>query len=399
MSDNKNVRKGYTKNRVVLNTARVLFGGLLLKVCTTKVDYYKPKHTPFIIIANHSDPLDPGFEMIALKRYIRFVASDHLARAKVGGWIITHLGGVIVKHRDKPSSMLTQEIIDNINAGISVGIHAEGKTSTNGETGYISEHTGKLVKDSGAALITFKFTGGYLRAPRWSSNTRKGPLHGRVVNEYSPEELSKLSVSEITDIIRRDTFVNVYDEQRKNPHMYKGIKLAEYVERTLYICPKCNAVGDLHSKNDILKCTNCGCKLKFGEDAFFHDTGDGIVFDNVCDWDKWQKNVWKEKVLAASEGELIFSEGGQIVADVHSGDRVLLSDNADIMLYKDKFVIAYDDKSFEIPMDTIKSVQIASREALIIISRDYYFDIRTQIPRAAGKYEAAWRYLTGREYL
>ncbi len=398
MNEQSNVRKGYTKNRIVLNVARVLFGKLLLKMNNAEVEYYKPKNTPFIIIANHSDALDPGYEMIALKRYIRYVASDHLARAKVGGWIITNLGGVIVKHREKPSSVLTDEILENVKAGISVGIHAEGGTSINGETGYVSEHTGKLVKDSGAGLITFRFTGGYLRTPRWATYPRKGPIFGKVVREYSAEEISKLSVEEVTDIIRRDIYVNVYDEQRKNPHKYVGENLAEYVERTLYVCPVCKQVGDLHSHGDILECTACGYKLRMEDDGFFHDVGNGLVYDNVCDWDKWQKSVWKEHVLAVPDKDLVFSENAQIVAEVHGIDKTVLSDDAVLSLYTDKFTVQYDGDEIVVPLEAIKQAQTASRDALILIDENHYLDIRSQSPRSASKYVAAWRYLTGKEY-
>ena len=33
-----------------------------------------------------------------------------------------------------------------------------------------------------------------------------------------------------------------------------------------------------------------------------------MVFDNVLDWDKWQKPVWKKKVLEADENQVIFEE-------------------------------------------------------------------------------------------
>ena len=102
------VKKGLTRNKVSINIARVLFGKPLLKVWNIKTEYYKPKHDTFIIVANHCDIFDPGVEMIALKRYIRFVASDHLLHIKVFGKAMTYLGGVIVKHRGRPSSELSR---------------------------------------------------------------------------------------------------------------------------------------------------------------------------------------------------------------------------------------------------------------------------------------------------
>lgn len=400
--ETKDVKKGYARNVIALNTARVLIGRAVAKANNAKLTYYKPKHKPFILIANHSDPLDPGFEMIALKQYIRFIASDHLMRSKIGGLIITKLGGVIVKHREKPSKVLNDEIIANIKAGISVGIHAEGGTSTNGETGYISVHTGQLVKDSGAALITFRFTGGYLRTPRWAKNNRKGLLRGQVVNEYSPEFLREKTPEEITEIIRRDTYVNVYAEQKKELHLYKGEDLAEYVERTLFMCPKCKEVGKLHSKGDYLNC-DCGYSVRMGEDGFFHENSGELVFDNILDWDKWQRKQWKERVLNAAAEEEIFSEDGQIIGKVSGNNKEIVTDNGTIRLFGNRIELIWSEKEKEeikvLFFSKLKQVQTASREGLILISDSDYFDIRSRIPRAATKYVAAWRYRTGKDYL
>ena len=393
------VKKGLTRNKVSINIARVLFGKLLLKVWNIKTEYYKPKHDTFIIVANHCDIFDPGVEMIALKRYIRFVASDHLLHIKVFGKAMTYLGGVIVKYRGRPSSELTGEIIENVKNGISVSIYAEGGTTFNGETGFISEHTGELVKNSGVALITFRYTGGYLKAPRWAQLPRKGQIFGKVVNEYSPEELEKLSVEEITEIIRRDTYVNAFEEQRKDMHEYKGEKLAQYVERALYICPECKKAGTMHSEDDRFFCT-CGYEVTYGTDGFFHRENENPVFDNVLDWDKWQREVWKNRLLSAAPGELIFSEDGQIVYSVDKGERTLISENAEIRLYNDRFEIeAEGHDTIKIPMETISKVQTAMKDFLVIVNDEGYYDINSAVPRSATKYVAAWRYLTGKEYV
>ncbi len=396
----KDVRKDYKLNVAVVKTVIAVFAKPVMKYIGAEIERYTPKNKTFILISNHSDPLDPGFEMYAINRYMRFVAADHIARAKVGGWLITKLGGAIIKHREKPSSVLTDEILENLKAGIPVGIHAEGGTSVNGETGFISEHTGQLVKDSGVALITFRFTGGYLRSPRWSKSNRRGPLYGKVINEYSAQELSKLSVKEITDIIRRDTFVNVYDEQRKIMGKYRGKNLAEYVERILFMCPSCNTIGELHSHDDLLKCDKCGYTVRYGEDAFFHDAGSGLVFDNICDWDKWQIKSWKDIVLSAKDGEKIFEEKGQIIYEINGSEKNLVCDSAALCIYKDSFHIIPEngDEKTIIPFDKIKKVQLALKDSLLLIDDKNYFEIRCGVPRAASKYVAAWRFLTGRDY-
>ncbi len=388
------IGSGYYFNSFATNTIINILKKKVIAENNVQLEYYKPKHKAFLLIANHTEAADPGYEMAALKRYIRYVASDHTLRMSVG-WIFKYIGGVIIKYRDKPSTYLTDEIIANLKAGIPVGLHAEGAMSINGQTGYFSDNTGKLVKDSGAALVTYKFIGGYLRSPRWANKSRKGPIIGKFVGEYSPEELAKMSVEEINELIRRDIHVNVYEEQRKNPIAYEGENLAECVERILYICPKCGKVGTLHSKGDDLNC-ECGAKYTMKTDGFFH--GEDVVIDNIYDWDMWQRKIWKEKLLSAEEGELIFSEGGQIVRLVKVDEDEILSENATISLYKDRFEIDLGDRTITMPVDKVKQASLASKETLFLVDDNMFLDIRSQIPRASTKYIAAWRYLTGKEY-
>lgn len=396
--ERRQVRKGYLFNCFAVKTIFAILKNKVIKENNVHLDYHKPEHKTFILISNHTDAMDPGFEMESLGKYVRYVASDHTARMKLG-WVFKYIGGVIIKYRDRPSSVLTEEIIRNVKAGIPVGLHAEGAMSINGQTGFISEHTGQLVKDSGVALITYRFVGGYLRNPRWANSKRSGPIIGHFVGEYSPEELSKLSVKEITEIIRRDTYVNAYEEQKKEKHNYDGENLAECVERILYVCPKCGEVGKLHSKGNFLSC-DCGYKTEMKNDGFFHDCGEGLFHDNVLDWDLWQRDVWKEKLLSAEKGTVIFSEGGQIVKKVDIETEEILSENATISLYPEKIVVSFEDSKPDIVMEMskIKQLSLAGKDTILVVDDKIFLDIGSQVPRSPSKYIAAWRYLTGKEY-
>lgn len=392
------VRRGYRFNCFTVKTIFAVLKNKVIKENNVHLDYHKPNAKTFILISNHTDAMDPGFEMEALGRYIRYVASDHTARMKLG-WVFKYIGGVIIKYRDRPSSELTNEIIRNVQAGIPVGLHAEGAMSVNGQTGFISEHTGQLVKESGVALVTYKFVGGYLRNPRWANTKRSGPIIGHFVAEYSPEELSKLSVKEITEIIRRDTYVNAYEEQKKEMHDYDGENLAECVERILYLCPKCRKIGTLHSKGNFLSC-DCGYKVEMKKDGFFHNCGEGLEHDNVLDWDLWQRGIWKEKVLSAEKGSPIFSEGGQTVKKVDGESEEILSENATISLYPEKFVVSLDGTKEDIVMEMakIKQLSLAGKDSILVVDDKVFLDIGSKIPRSSTKYIAAWRYLTGKDY-
>lgn len=383
----------------VVNAVRTTLGRAALKYCNAEIEQYKPKHKAFIVIGNHADGMDPGYELIAFKRYIRFVISDHLARNNFTEYLLKRVAGVIVKHREVSNEHLTQQVINSIKEGVPVSIYAEGAMTPNGETGFFSPRTGQLIKDSGAALITFKLTGGYLHAPKWAKHLRRGPVHGYVVREYSPEEISVMTAQQVNEAISRDIYHNDYQHQKEQKKEYKGKRLAEYVERILYMCPECKKVGDLHSHGNSIKCDNCGYSVDMQYDGFFHNTGTGLHFDTILAWDKWQKTAWKEVILNTPKGEMIFEESGQILSMIVKHRKKLISKDVTLKLFTDRFELEYEGKTqITVPMKNIKLVLNVSIEALCIITDDYYLYIQTQRPRAAAKYVAAWRHLTNKEY-
>lgn len=385
-------------NKVSLNTVGFFGFWIVLLIAHAKVKRYRPKHKNFIVISNHSDALDPIYILCSLKKYVRFVMGDHVIFDPWVKFFLKTMCGWIVKGRDNPPSVLIDEMMASAKEGVPLGLYAEGTITPNGETGFFSPRTGQLVKDLGVALITYRVKGGFFHTPRWGTGLRKGRVHGKVVNEYSPEQLKEMTAEEINEAIKRDIYVNAFEEQRKRLRYYKGKNLAEHIERILFICPHCEKVGTLHSKGNCLTC-DCGYQVEFGQDGFFHQSQKELVFDNVLDWDKWQKPLWKEMVLKAGDGKLIFEETEQPVYTLVKRKKVELSDNATLRLYKDRFEIVLNENEIVIlPIDKLKLVLNVSVESVMFFDGERFLYVKSKNPRAAAKYVAAWRYLIGKDY-
>ena len=385
-------------NKSTLNVVRFFGFWIVLLIAHAKVKRYVPQNKNFIVIANHSDALDPIYVLCSLKKYIRFVMGDHVIFNPVVKFFLKTMCGWIVKGRDNHPSVLINDMTASAKEGVPLGLFAEGTITPNGETGFFSPRTGQLVKDLGVALITYRVKGGFFHTPRWGTGLRKGRIQAGVVHEYSPEELAEMTAEEVNAIIKRDIYVNAFEEQRKRLRYYKGKNLAEHIERILYICPHCQQVGTLHSKGNFLTC-DCGYKVEFGQDGFFHECEKALVFDNVLDWDKWQKGIWKDKVLNAPDGELIFEENEQPVYTLVKRKKVELSDNAILCLYKDRFeLILNENETITFPIEKLKLVLNVSVESVMFFDGEHFIYVKSKNPRAAAKYVAAWRYLTGKDY-
>jgi hypothetical protein len=104
-----------------------------------------------------------------------------------------------------------------------VGLFAEGDKTWNGRTGRLHPTTGRLVKASRAALVTYKLTGGYLTSPRWSKSVRQGRMYGQMVNIYLPEQLQSMTAEEITQAINA---TSMKTRTRRSGRFPSGIRAA-----------------------------------------------------------------------------------------------------------------------------------------------------------------------------
>ena len=392
----KQIRKGYRRSQFIIFAARNIIGPIFKKVCNMHNEKVHIDEQPFILMANHGDNLDVALEQTGIRRYMRFVMSDHLMRKSAMRVLINFLASPIVYHREKGSDSLYNEVVANLNAGVNVAIHIEGGKTNNGETGYISKRNAQMVKDGNCALVTYRNKGGYLKIPRWADNKRKGPTFGEVVNIYSKEEVQKMSIDELYSHILEDLQFNVYDEQRINPQKYTAENPAQSAEIILYVCPKCKAVGTLKTKSDKIFCS-CGFEAKIDDYGFWHS--EDMYFDDIVRWDKFQKGVLKE-LTESKKGtdELLFEDTEQTIYSLDkNGNRVLKAESACISLFGDCFEISDEGFTDMIPIESIKKISIAAKMNLLIVTDKTYYEIHSHKPRSAIKYVVAVRYLLGKE--
>lgn len=382
------------------NAAKFLAGRLFQAKARFSYEPYRPKSGCFLLISNHTTMLDPIYLAIAFREYLRFVSSDHLLRLGAWGKFIRFCVAPIPKRRGGDSAGTVEMILDSLRCGVNVCLFAEGFCSINGETGFIPPRTGKLVKDSGAGLVTYRFSGGYFQDPRWARRTRRGPLHGAVVREYAPEQLREMTAEEVNDALRRDLYIDAYAEQRRAPQKYRGRRLAEDLETVLYICPKCRSIGTLHSRNDIFSCS-CGYQMRLNEYGFFE--GADLVFDNVLAWDKWQKRYmlenaekWKscEGVLTSDEEQIFYSIGS-------GGKKEVFSEHCRAELYRDRLVLTDEKQGKEktVFLGDISKMSLGGEMKVSFTADGVYYELKSHIRRSGVKYFAFWRILTRKEYL
>ncbi len=395
MSDS--IKKGVTRGKILIFTLRTILKGPAVRILhfTDKEHKIPKKDMPYLVFANHSDAIDPAYIVKTMRRYVRFVMSDHVMRMGIIGKLYNFVDAPIIFEREKGTDALYNSIVENIKAGVNVAMYPEGAMTSTGETGFISKRNAALVKECDCTFVTYRGKGGYLKKPRWAKNSRKGPISGEVVNIYTKEQIRNMTEDEIFSHILEDLYFNIYDEQRKNPVEYITEDPAEHAEIILYGCPGCNEVGRLRTKGDKISCP-CGFEATVDNYGFWHN--DNMEFDNIVDWDNFQKKLLKDIAdKKRSTPESLFSDDKQLITTVTGAEISTLSENGTIHLFGDRFEITTEKETFIIPVNEISSVKTSSKMNLLLVTKKGYFEIKSPYPRSATKYIVAIRYLQGKE--
>ena len=96
---------------------------------------------------------------------------------------------------------------------------------------------------------------------------------------------------------------------------------------------------------------------------------------------------------------MIFEEKEQPVYTLVKRKKVELSDDAILRLYKDRFeIVLNENETISLPIEKLKLVLNVSVESVMFFDGEQFLYVKSKSPRAAAKYVAAWRYLTGKDY-
>lgn len=389
--------KGLYWHRFVYRILKIIMAPILKRKLNYSYEKVKPSSRPYIVLANHNTDYDPLLVGLAFPDQIYYVASEHIFRWGFVSRLINFLVAPIPRVKGTTEINTVMNILKRLKAGANVCMFAEGNRSFSGETGEIPVSTGKLIKKSGVALITFRFDGGYFTSPRWSKTLRKGMMKGQKVNEYSPEDLKKMTWEEVNSAIKNDLYVDAYVEQKKNPIEYIGKNLAENLETALYLCPKCNGVATLESKDDSLVCS-CGMDLKYDSYGYLSsNTNDKSPFETVLEWCKYQDNRLREdieRIKSLHPDELIYSDENQTLWKADWGKNKLIG-NGSLFLYNNRMVFeCTDNQQLTFNINDISDLGIIGQRVIAFATNDRQaYEIKSEQPRSALKYRELIKYL------
>lgn len=317
----------------------------------------------FIILSNHNTDFDPLFVGVSLKDSVRFVASEHISRWKNAFKFIDHIFSPIMRPKGTNAASTVKDILRTLRGGDSVCMFAEGARSWNGVTAPVLPSTGKMVKSSKSALVTYKITGGYFVSPIWSKGgTRRGKIHGEVVSIYTAEQISQMSVDEINKIIKNDLHEDAYQRQSVDNNKYCGKHLAEKMESMVYCCPSCKSIDSLYSSGDTVICKECN-------DLFVYDKYGNIGGIN-------QKNM--KELFVFLRDKTLDDANNKVAYFSHNAEIISVKNHTETVLSSGKLTLSHESVVcgvVKISLDDILDMAMHGRHALVLSTKDTYYEI------------------------
>ena len=342
-----------------------------LKIKTTR--YKGPYRRPCILVYNHVSDYDFIGTVNGFIHYGRYMMSDELIRRGKLKYLIPLSTNGIFRKKGTSAASAIEGARETLRRGINVYIAAEGEESPNGVTAPIRPKTGQMIKDMNVDLITYKMEGGYLIGPKWARNSSKGPMFGHLVNIHPKEKLAEMTPEEINQLIADDLYFNHYDWIKEKRIPYDRECRAEWMEKVLHRCPRCEQECKLHSKGDVLAC-ECGYKVEVDEYGLF--VGDDLVFDNLYDWDMWQKErmrslrpEWEahpDDVITEDHDCQVGKDVGKEVEEIDSGVSLKITFNH-LIIEGEKF-------KFKEPLNSLNIVSI--RNGIGVFFNGTYYRVR-----------------------
>lgn len=396
--DNPKEEKIYKRHQRLWKFLRHSAGPVLLMKYGCKSEIAKNLPEPYLVLSNHLTNLDPAWVGMSFPHQMYFVASEHIYRL---GWIsklVEYVFAPIAKIKGASDKLTVMKMIRYLRDGKNVCLFPEGNCSFNGRPTEITDAVGKLVKLSGANLVTYKLTGGYFTHPRWAFSTRKGKMTGNVVNVYTKDQLAQMNPEEITEIVRKDIEEYAYTRQKTEHIKFKGNNRAIGMECAVCICPKCKKIDVIEtSKNDVI-CKNCGKLCSYDEYGYLVEHADGFTFDTIEEWDLYQNDFYKalvqEKLSAENQDETNFFSDVMklnIVGQNHESESI---GEGTISISKNEMCFKNESREIKVNIADLPDMSVYGKCSLVFSdSAGTHYELKSDKVINVRKYISVWENL------
>lgn len=371
MAKKKNKRWTLPRHRVVRNILYPFFMLYVSIVYKIKIEKFKAQEKrPYLILLNHQTPFDQFFVGMSFKGPIYYMATEDIFSK---GWISSAIRWLVAPIPIKKQTTDVRAILNCMKVakeGGSIAIAPEGNRTYSGRTEYMSPSIVPLARKLGMPIILYRIEGGYGAEPRWSDVVRKGKMRSYVSRVIQPEEYADMTDDQLFEAISNELYVNeaVVDVE------FKHKKLAEYLERAIYVCPECG-LSTFESHNDLIRCKKCGLTARYLPSKELEGVGCEIPFRFVADWYDYQSDHINSLDVTALSEEPIYFENAELREVIPYERKRLIAENVAIRLYGDKVAIDFPEGEQVFAFEG-SNLTVLGRNKLNIYHKDKIYQIK-----------------------
>lgn len=250
-------------------------------------------------------------------------------------------------------------------------VFPEGQTTWDGETQPLFPGIEKIVKKVNCGLVLIKFQGNFLTKPWWAKVTR----NGRVLvtaKQISHEEIASLSSEEILQLYKDYIYQNDIKDPENLAYPFKGKKLAEGLERFVWICMDCGCEDTLVTEGDTITCKSCGkswnidahCRLSA-------NTENTQCLHDLKDWSDMLKQKVKDKIKANPE---ILTQSQDVIMQTENDKYVFENiDKGTLVLTSDNLTFKSQSNTYNWPIEKISNYVIQKKDIFEFNCEDKLF--------------------------
>ena len=267
---------------------------------------------PYMLLSNHMHFID--FEITAMATGLQSVSNVVSIDGYVNKWFLLEWIGAICTRKYTTDIHLVKSIRKVLQRGDVLAMYPEARYTPCGTLSFLPESLGKLIKMNKVPVVAVVHHGNHLYAPFWNVfKKKKVPMHATYKKILTPEQIEKMSVQEINDLLKKELSYDEYQYQKDNGIRITEPDRAEGMHKVLYQCPHCHAEA-MDSKGAELFCTACGKRWTWQEDGYLKATEGETEFDHIPDWFAWERRQVAKQI---EEGTYRFEDEVEVFSLPH----------------------------------------------------------------------------------
>ncbi len=375
----KSKRWIYPRHKWVIKLAAlVIFPWARLKYRIKVEKSPELKKRQCVVLMNHQTAFDQFFVSMAMfPRHAYFVASEDLFSLGTLSRLLRWAVAPIPIKKQTTDVQAVMNCIRVAREGGTIALAPEGNRTFSGLPCHSNPAIAPLIKKLGLPLALFRIEGGYGIQPRWSDVCRKGKMRAYVSRIVEPEEYKTLSNEELNDLIRKELYV----DETENPGPFRHKKLAEYLERAMYVCPKCG-LAEFYSEGDVITCKTCHQKIRYLPDQRLQGVDGEFPFPYVAQWYAYQNNYVNQLDTDAYLEKPLYQDRVTLSRVEPYKHKTVLEENANVLLYGNRIQAGKRTLFFE----DISVITVLGKNKLNIYHSDALYQIKGDVRFNALKY-------------